>query len=139
VIWSHLNHFTKTENWGDPDRINGTLLLLLDVLRDRWSASFIIHCAYEPGGHSQNSQHYLGNAVDFHIEDGEPFALQICVMTHFLKGMNAADHVGLGIYPEWNNAGFHLDVRGTKARWGRLGEKYVGFEEARAYARIKGL
>lgn len=139
MIWHHLDHFTKQENWGDPDRVSGLLLLLLDTLRDRWQARFIIHCAWEPGGHAAQSQHYLGNAVDFHIEDGQPFALQIAVMERFLAKLNVSDRVGLGIYPDWNHPGFHLDVRGEKARWGRLGTTYVGLEEARAYARMKGI
>jgi hypothetical protein len=135
MIWHHIKHFTKNENWGDPDRVNGLLLLLLDALRSKWGAPFIIHCACEQSGHSAGGQHPLGNAVDFHIEDGEPCALQIGVMEHFIKGLNVADRVGLGIYPDWRNPGFHLDVRGAKARWGRIGDEYVSFAEAKAYAR----
>jgi len=136
MIWKHLKHFTPDENWGDPDKINGLLLLLLDALRDRWSAPFSVHCAYDLSGHLDKSEHYLGNAVDFHIDDGESFALQISVMEHFLEGLQVAGHCGLGIYPGWNKPGFHLDVRGAKARWGRIGEDYVGFDEAKTYARI---
>jgi hypothetical protein len=138
MLWKHIRHFNRAEKWGDPNKINGFLLLTMDALRDIWQSPFVIHCAYDLSGHSANSQHYLGNACDFHIEDGEPFNLQVAVMARFLEKFQVADRVGLGIYPDWRNPGFHLDVRGQKARWGRINNKYVSFLEAKTYARIKG-
>jgi hypothetical protein len=35
---------------------------------------------------------------------------------------------GLGVYPDSNF--IHVDVRGTKARWGRIKGEYVGWEQA---------
>lgn len=137
MLWKYIKHFTPGENWGDPSRVNGLLVLVLDAIRDQWGAPFIIHCAYDLSGHTTKSYHYLGDAVDFHIDDGEPFALQIAVMQRDLQDLQVADRCGLGIYPDWNHPGFHLDVRGSGARWGRVGQKYVSFSEAKAYARIK--
>lgn len=129
-IFKRLEFFTKEERWGDPERVNGALLLTLDALRRRIGLPFVIHCAYKRGGHAQNSQHYLGNAVDFHIE-GIAFPQALALLELALAEHNLSEHVGLGIYPEWHTPGFHLDVRGTKARWGFVGGNYVSFAEAR--------
>ena len=117
MIWSRLKHFDKKENWGDPDKMNGFLLLLLDGICHTYDRPFVIHCGYAEDGHSTGSQHYLGNAVDFHIEGGEYYSIQIEKMLRILEWFQVSDRVGLGIYPDWNYPGFHLDGRGTKARW----------------------
>jgi hypothetical protein len=44
---------------------------------------------------------------------------------------------GLGIYPDWAHPGFHLDLRGYKARWGRVEGSYVAYEEALHFAKEK--
>ncbi len=128
MIWHKLQYFEKNENWGDPDKMSGLLLLLLDNIRRYYVRPFLIHCGYDESGHSTNSQHYLGNAVDFHIESGESFSTQIDKVVRILDWFQVSDRVGFGIYLDWNNPGFHLDVRGTKARWGRIGNKYLDFD-----------
>ena len=135
MIWEAIEGFKEEENWGKPLMVNGLLLLLLSAIRKEYkkvdpSASFIIHCAYAEKGHSNDSQHYDGNAADFHILTSVPYRDQITKVLHILQGLQVADRVGLGIYPEWNNKGFHLDVRGTYARWGQINGKYVGFIDA---------
>jgi len=134
-VFQYLQWFSPNENWGDPFMMNGLLLLLLDAIRGRWGKPFVIHCGYETSGHASKSQHYVGNAVDFHIKDELPFYAQVEKMEQILAELQVADKVGLGIYPDWAHPGFHLDVRGTRARWGRIGGKYVSFKEALVYAR----
>jgi uncharacterized protein YcbK (DUF882 family) len=118
TIWGKLNHFTPQENWGDPDKMNGALLLLLDKVREHFDCPVVIHCGYEESGHASNSQHYLGNAVDFHFITSMSIAEQYYALEEFLAAFQVSEHVGVGVYPQWNSPGFHLDVRGTKARWG---------------------
>lgn len=132
MIWDYLRHFTPKEAWGDPSRMNGILLLLLDTIRSRWGdAEFIIHCGFESGGHTKDSEHKRGSAVDFHIKSELSFPEQIKRMEMILRDLQVYDKVGLGIYPDWNRPGFHLDVRGSFARWGRIGAaKYVGWHDA---------
>lgn len=139
MIWKHIKHFTPHENWGDHTKVNGLLLLLMDAIRHLWGMRFVIHCACDLSGHSTKSYHYTGDANDFHIKDVVPFYFQTEQMERTLEDLQVADRVGLGIYPDWHNPGFHLDVRGVRARWGRIGDKYVGFEEAKEYARKKGI
>ena len=131
MIWNRLNHLSRDENWGDPERMNGVALLVLDTIRDRFGCRFIIHCGYEGDGHTPSSEHYKGNAIDFHIDTDDPFHRQIDKIENIIADLQL--HIGLGIYPDWNRPGFHLDTRGYHARWGRIGE-YVEFSKAYEYA-----
>lgn len=138
MIWDNLKHFDKNEKWGNPDKMNPALLLLLDRLREIIGKPFVIHCGYEPDGHSTASQHYKGNAVDFHIE-GLPLIeanrlLLAALDVIQIVGKPVSELVGFGIYPDWNTPGFHLDIRGYKARWGAVKKDgkqvYVSYDEA---------
>ena len=135
-IFDHLDNFTPEEAWGDPTKVNGSLLLLLQAIRTYIAHGFTVHNAYTHTGHAPSSQHYVGNAVDFHIS-GIPFYEAVLVVEEALHFYQVEEHVGLGIYPDWNTPGFHLDVRGTKARWGRIGNDYVSYEQAKEYAKAK--
>jgi hypothetical protein len=139
MIWDYLYHFKKTEKWGDPARMNGLLLLLLDAIRGDFDPdTVVIHCGFEVGGHAKDSQHKLGNATDFHIETSRSFSEQISRMEKSLRELQVFDKVGLGIYPDWKHPGFHLDCRGLFARWGRIGDTYVGYADAIEHAKKKG-
>jgi len=134
MIYEQLRYFNVDENWGEPSKVNPFLLLILDELRHYIGHSFIIHNAFATSGHSENSQHYLGNAVDYHIK-GISFKSAVDKTLKHLSKMKflnnqIIDYCGIGIYPEWNNPGFHLDVRGYQASWGRIKNKYVSFDYA---------
>ncbi|MBN1830274.1 MAG: DUF882 domain-containing protein [Deltaproteobacteria bacterium] len=133
-IWNTLRHFKRTERWGDPDMMNGLLLLLLDEIRNRIDASIIIHCGFSTTGHVKKSQHYAGNAADFHIINSRPFYQQVRHIEEILAELQVDDCVGLGIYPDGNTPYFHLDVRGSQARWGYLYGAYCSYELARQWA-----
>jgi hypothetical protein len=136
MSWGYIKHFSPRESWGAPDRMNGLLILLLDAVRDLWGdAQFDIHCGFEAGGHAKDSYHKTGAAVDYHIESSLPFLKQIERLEAILKELQVFDKVGLGIYPDWNNPGFHLDVRGSFSRWGRIGVTYVGYADAIEHAK----
>ena len=130
MLIDNLRHFNRREAWGRPTRINGALLLVMDELADRVKfqcpqCDFIIHNAYRPG---TTGQHPLLNAVDFHLTWLKPLPAYHWII-ETLGEMQCLEHVGLGVYPEWEYPGFHLDVRGTKARWAQVGGKYVGIDE----------
>lgn len=133
--------FSPREAWGDPSKMNGLLLLLMYAIRLIAGLAIIIHCAYEKSGHAEKSQHGLANAVDFNLVTALPFYAQILLVEKILRGLQLWDRIGIGIYPAWNTPGFHLDVRGTHAEWGWIGEKdkkgnkvYVSYEAAKEYA-----
>ncbi len=137
-IFKELNYFTEDERWGDPEKVNGLLLILLDTIRYELCHGIVIHNAYNTSGHSETSQHYKGNATDFHVV-GMTFVEAIDRIQEILEKYNVQNHVGLGIYTDWNTPGFHLDVRGVKARWGRVGGKYVAFTTAYSDAKKRRL
>jgi uncharacterized protein YcbK (DUF882 family) len=130
-IWDELQYFKEDENWGDPEKMNGYLLLMLDKLRDLVGSPFVVHCGYENSGHATKSKHYTGDAVDFHIDTKIDFESQVKMMEYYLKDLQLENFVGMGIYPFWARKGFHIDCRGTKARWGCLRDgTYVSMEMA---------
>ena len=108
-------------------------LLFLDRLRDFIKFPIIIHCTYQDGGHSKYSQHYKkpSSAVDFHIETKMPFIQQIKIVLAMIENLDFENITGLGIYPDWKHKGFHLDFRGSAARWGAMNtdgeQKYFSF------------
>jgi len=126
-IWDRLTYFKKEEPWGDPARVNGLLLILLDTIRGIMVSPFVIHCAFEARG--TPSEHTKGNAVDFHVTGLAPKIAAMKLLECF-NDLHVIDHVGFGVYPDWNNPGFHLDVRGYRARWGRINGVYGGFDNA---------
>lgn len=122
--FKNIKHFSPKENWGDPEKINPFLLLVMDIIAEEFQKPVIIHNGYSKKGHAKDSQHYKGNACDFHIKTDESFKevydkLTFILLDNALGKNRLSNLVGLGVYPYWNNKGFHLDVRGCRARWMR--------------------
>ncbi|MEW6712369.1 MAG: hypothetical protein AB1403_21300 [Candidatus Riflebacteria bacterium] len=106
-----VKFFKPSEKWGDLSKIDQLLVYCLDRTRMQGNCPFSIHCAYESSGHSEDSYHYKGQAVDGHF-----------VGMHLLNQLLVAERTnlwrGIGLYPFWNNPGLHLDVRGGQPlRW----------------------
>lgn len=143
-IWKAIEGFSPDEKWGTPEKMNGLLLMLLSAVKKEFGCSVVIHEGYKSSGHADKSQHYLGNASDFHLnwkdpKDALPYSRQVEKMITLLTDLQVAHKVGLGIYPDWNSPGFHLDVRGCMARWGKINKKddYVAFNVALNYIKEK--
>ena len=143
-VWDILRHFNPREKWGDSKRMNPLLLIILDKLRNQYGKPFIVHCGYATSGHVKHSYHYTGDACDFHIKSRLHFRAQISILLRQLHNISLSVYpaetnisvsalCGLGIYPEWNPPGFHLDVRGYPARWGAFNKKYHTWEETMKY------
>lgn len=110
--WPRLNYFSQDseiDSWGNASYMDAKLLFLLDVARETVGEPFIIHKngGYAESGHSPTGFHPLGQAVDGHFE-GIHY-LDAKDLTYWWPG-------GLGLYPDWNNPGFHFDV-GLYRRW----------------------
>ena len=145
--FSENEQYDGKNSWGDPEKISVFLLWVLWLIRSEIrkldpSATITIHCAYETEGHVGKT-HPLGIAADWHVNTIIPYHELIGHVIDILHKYQLTNFVGLGIYPCWNQKGFHLDVRGFKASWGYVFDKndlkkqnviQVSFEKAKDYA-----
>jgi uncharacterized protein YcbK (DUF882 family) len=136
MIWKMLDYFRETEAWGDPSKMDPFLLFMLDKIRGRLpSGHWIkIHKGFATAGHSPKSQHYHGKAVDFHVVGCDLLDADAHIM-RYLHGTGLVDNVGIGIYPQWLNPGFHLDTRGERASWAKIDGQYVSYKIGYEYAK----
>lgn len=144
--WDLVKHFKPSEFQPRPDMMHQSIVFLIDTIRDLYNAPIHITSAWAPGtGHSATSQHYVGKAVDFWVQD-IPFKDAVDLMEGFIsqppRGIGVAGFIGLGIYVKgWAHPGFHLDTRGSRARWGWTGQYkngkmlYVDYEYAKTQIR----
>jgi len=112
-------HFARSEWRKNPDLVDASLIDKLDAARDLAGLPIHIHVAWDNDGHSPNSYHYRGEAVDFHFDPG---------LTHSreLEILETVGFGGIGFYPEWRpRPGWHADIRqGRQARWVRVNGVY---------------
>jgi len=124
ALWERIKFFKKTEKWGDWTKLHAELVFLLDAFRLYVGKSVIIHNAYSAAGHSDDSYHYLGMAVDLHVKG-------LSLVDQFIAASRFDGFNGIGLYPDWTNPGLHLDIRPHKlkfepdARWIRNVD-YIG-------------
>ena len=133
-IWDVTDGFTHYEGWGDHSKMDGFVLMLITALRKAIrevdpSATIVVHVGYTLAGHSKNSQHYKGCAIDFHLNTTLRYDAQVDLVISTLRSLQVHERVGLGLYPDWNSPGFHIDTRGTMARWGYIAGVYSRFED----------
>lgn len=140
INWEAISGFSKREfepstkvdiAWDMHPRLVDMLCKLRDHGMSRYNNRFRVMIHHNGGfavdGHSATSLHYgdpespegavkVGRAVDFHCEHWSenhecwvlvPFLDQVLLL-HPLLDDNGW---GVGIHPDWNNDGFHLDYR----------------------------
>lgn len=108
IDWTKIKHFKKSE-FNFPEELSEKLIENLDKFRDFVDKPIIVHSDYRP---NDRGQHGLGLAVDIHIKN-------MHVIDQFLCAEKSGLFVGIGVYPNWNSPGLHLDIRqGKPARWG---------------------
>lgn len=116
-----------------PDKIDPALQAAMEeyerFILSAWPrARIVVHSDWnEPGGggHVTKSEHYVGKAVDFHVEGGPSVVEAWLALERFPALM------GIGVYPHWNTPGFHADVRTTayRQRWARgANDQYLAFD-----------
>lgn len=119
--WEQVHYF-KPEEWrDDPSKVSTELVLILDHFRHMVGAPVTIHCCWQQQGHAPKSYHYTGQAVDFHVDKSVPLETQYSVLSA-IRGIG-----GLGFYPDWNNPGWHVDIRSGADRleWRRKNGLYA--------------
>ena len=130
-IWDKIDkYFEPKEAWGEPEKMSGLLLMVMYDLRFHSGWAIHVHCGTQ-GKHCKNSYHYQGLAIDFHFKTPNgifTFREQAKYLMQYLVDMQLDNSCGLGVYPQWANPGFHLDVRGKKARWLRQDGEYLSLD-----------
>ena len=119
LTWGDVKWFTDTEF---DDRFHKNLgkdmdmetVHRLDSLRGLITLPIIITAGYDSHGHSSDSYHYKGKAVDIIICTDMTMREQWEYIK--ISGFN-----GVGVYPEWKykdfKGGWHLDVRDIPQVW----------------------
>jgi uncharacterized protein YcbK (DUF882 family) len=111
---------------------NQRLLLALEKLRATLGKPIRINSACRCRAHNakvggaSDSQHVQGNAADIRVRGLSPRDL-------YYEAIRVPDFDagGIGVYPR---DGFvHVDVRDRRARWGKIGGRFVSIDEALMY------
>ena len=139
VVWDdHYRTIYDPEVAWDVGGSVLTYVLLLPARVERLSNRIVVITSHHRPKGSPHSQHYLGGAVDFYFDYAE--ARDACdVWTWYKEDLEDIlrileedgidDRVGFGLY---HKKIFHLDFRGTRARWGfNEYNKQIGFDELR--------
>lgn len=120
--WDNIQHFEPKEWQKDPGKASPVLVYAVDNARHMAGVPIIIHACWDDSGHSEQSYHYTGQAVDFHFEPG------LTKLQEF-SALAAQPEIGaIGYYPEWQpRPGWHVDVRNWNSGrlyWSRQGGIY---------------
>lgn len=118
--------FSERENWGVPERVRWYhvqhLWLIRTTMKEMgYDWPMKIHCSYDLSGHAPKSYHSRDSeskATDFHFDTNASLAKQVIVLGAATCKTRIKNFLGIGVYPGWNNPGFHLDSRGYRTRWG---------------------
>jgi hypothetical protein len=118
--YKRLIHFKMSE-FKNPLNLRQDLVYSLDWMRQWMGMPFVIHEDFATTGHAPNSYHYQGAAVDGHfVYDKSKFSFsdiagKVLNIRYELANKSIIFlFFGVGIYPHWNNPGFHLDIRPPK-------------------------
>ncbi len=106
--WDVIKNYFSPEEFGKGAYYNmdDDFLIKLYKFRVAMGSPMIIHEGYATSGHSSNSYHYKGRAIDFHFRQANPVFVRRLITTAVKCGL-----YGIGIYQHWNTPGFHLDDR----------------------------
>lgn len=143
--WKLLRHFYPTESWGNPEKMDFMLLVLLDQFRASLPTGYKVKIHRGYSGDNQGSLHYDAKAVDFHVI-GCPFMEAEYHLKNFLIRRGLMIEVELGIYPDWHDPGFHLGLQYKGGTWGgrymensngQTEQRYFGYNDVLKYAKDK--
>jgi len=126
--WKEFEFFSPSDNWGNPQLIDYSLVKELEGLRKFIGTAIRIHCATQ-GVHAPKSYHY---AIPCVAVDCSTKGISL---VNFYLGAERFGFTGIGIYTWWKKPGLHIDRRPipageSKARWASVEEgKYIALDE----------
>lgn len=134
IIWILAKNFSKKEAWGDASKMRALTIWLIQSIREQLPEGcwIKIHCGYKSEGHEKNSFHYKAQAIDFHVVGLSILEAELIIMK-YLRESGLVEYIGIGIYPDWANPGFHIDTRGKRASWSRIGSDYLAYSTGIEY------
>jgi len=117
--------YFKPSEFSNYEKMNKQALDFIDLVRGIYACPFVVkgHSDYRPQSEEDKKAgkpldvHAQGIAVDFHIvdkmtlKDQAEKLIACCVL--------AGSPFRLGIYPHWNNPGFHLDILDVEKNKGK--------------------
>lgn len=109
--WLNSIHF-KDDKIEFADKTSPELVRVMDIVREASQCKVHIHRVYDPSAILSTSRHRMEpcDAIDFHLEPITPSAPH--TLFHQFLFLTRLDGVkGIGIYPHWDNPGFHIDLR----------------------------
>ena len=113
----------RCRDGSDAIMIDQTLVVLLQAIREHFGKAVVITSGYRTATHNtavggaKSSQHLLGRAADFYVED-VPVATVAAYAETLLPGCG-----GIGRYPKAakhparKTGWVHIDTRAGKSRW----------------------
>ena len=122
--------YEKVDFWALDLRLIQQLRDVNNILEPH--ENICVHCGVE-GKHSPTGFHPIGMAVDLHFEASGLLVQPDAMLFMLLKNWKG----GIGIYTNWNNPGFHLDIGPVRTWWKKddSGQLYTLAE----YVKEKGL
>lgn len=59
-LWNDMRYFSKTEKWGNPDRMDSKLIYQLDYLRDYIKRPVVAAWVVKPSANPEDIQNLIG-------------------------------------------------------------------------------
>lgn len=104
IIFEQLKNFSASE-FNHPEKIDVEFLKIVQEFRDFVNKPIIIHSDFR----TNSQRHASGKALDFRV-------VGMNVLDMYLSAERFGKFKGIGIYPNWNNPGLHVDIH-KPGRW----------------------
>ena len=107
----------------DPVFVDSSLAALLQKIRDHFGRPVVITSGYRTAAHnaavggSKSSQHLLGRAADFWVEDTPVAAVAAYAETLLPARGGIGRYLKDAAHPKRRTGWVHIDTRADKSRW----------------------
>ena len=144
--YNHTAHLPFVSETIRPLRkINGVdsgVLVILSIVSRKIGKSVVAHSGVRPmrSDHHPSVPHTVGGAIDFHFGDKSDSCSLVADyhdMIDELYKLQVLRFTAIGVYPQWNNPGFHFSISKTTRRWSEVNKVYVGINVGLTLAEIE--